>query len=115
MKLLAPIVPWRSKAHPVFGLLRADGRHKLWLAGQIGYSHQHVRNVAAGQFAASPRFRAACAALFGRDETELFDQGDASATPRRGATHREGTAVPAGYAGTVRLSTPQEAPRSHTA
>jgi hypothetical protein len=113
MKLLEPIVPWRSKRHPFVAILRADGRHLGWLAGKIGYSHQHVRNVAAGQFAASPRFRAACAALgreVGWPDVDLFDQGDASAGPRTGATRREGTAVGALSTTAPSLSTPQEAP-----
>ena len=66
-------------AHPVFAIVRADGRHFGWLAQRIGYSHSHVRNVASGQFPASPRFRAACAALLGMPERDLFHLDDSSA------------------------------------
>jgi len=102
---------------PLWAILRDEGRYNLiWLAARTGYSHSHVKAVAAGREAASPRFRAAVAALLKRPEGELFDQGDASATPQRGANHREGTAgVAAGYADGPILSMPEEAPRSHTA
>lgn len=58
--------------YPLFAILQAEGRHMRWLAERIGYSHQHVRNVAAGQYPASARFRAACAREMGRPEGELF-------------------------------------------
>jgi hypothetical protein len=66
--------PRRRRArHPVFDIVQLDeGRTLKWLAARIGYSHAHVRNVAAGQFEASERFRAECARVLGRDEDELF-------------------------------------------
>ena len=82
-------------AHPVFAIVRADGRHFGWLAQRIGYSHSHVRNVASGQFPASPRFRAACAALLGMPERDLFHDAS-SASPSEGSddsSDRAGIAV----------------------
>lgn len=64
--------------YPLFAILQAEGRHMLWLARRIGYSHSHVRNVAAGQFPASPRFRRACAEAMGLPEADLFDHDHSS-------------------------------------
>jgi hypothetical protein len=98
-------VSWRSRRHPVFALLREDGRQKRWLAGKIGYSAGHVRNVAAGFWPASARFRAACADLFGRDETDLFDEhGGSTPAPTEGDI-RAGAAVRASYPRRAGVST----------
>jgi len=111
---------WRSRRHPVFALLRADGRHMGWLAQNLRppYSHAHVKSVSAGIWPASPRFRAACCALFGRDETELFHEhdGDSSARPRTEAEIvRAGPAVGAGYRTAGGLSIPEEEPQTRSA
>src|SRR5262245_52498876 len=112
-------VPWRSKRHPFVAILRADGRHLGWLAGRIGYSHAHVRQVACGGWPASERFRAAVAETareLGWPDGELFDQGGTS----RAAAHsepssREGTAGGALYATAAGLSIPEEAPHTRSA
>lgn len=84
-------------AHPVFGIVRADGRHFRWLASRIGYSHSHVKNVAGGHFPASPRFRAACATLLGMPERELFHGAPSEPTSADSVT-RDGTAAGQAYA-----------------
>ena len=59
--------------HPIWGLLREQGRYNLvWLAARTGYSHGHVKAVAAGIQRPGPRFRAACADALGMAEAELF-------------------------------------------
>ena len=104
-----------ARVHPIVGVLREQGRTQTWLARRIGRTHEYVNRTLNGRHPAVPAFRAACALALGMGEDELFHQGDASATPHAGATHREGTAVPAGYAPPTILSTHEEAPRSHTA
>jgi hypothetical protein len=85
-------------AHPVFAIVRADGRHFRWLAQRIGYSHSHVKNVACGQFPATPRFRAACARLLDMPESVLFHANGSSASrpagpPNTGSDDGAGIAV----------------------
>ena len=59
--------------HPIWQRLREEGRYNLvWLAERTGFSHSHVKGVAAGIQNAGPRFRAACAELLGVDESVLF-------------------------------------------
>lgn len=101
----------RARVHPIVGVLREQGRSQTWLAFKIGRSHAYVNRTLNGLHPAIPAFRAACAAVLGMDEDDLFHQGDASAGPRTGATRREGTAV-VGALSTAApsLSTPQEAP-----
>lgn len=112
----ANTVPWRSRRHPVFALLRDDGRHMGWLARKLEppYSHAHVKAVSAGQWAASPRFRAACAALFGRDEADLFHEHDDSNAPTEGDI-RAGAAVRGSYPRPLGLSIVEEAPQTRSA
>lgn len=84
-------VPWRSKRHPIFRRLMVDeGRRLSWLAARIGYSHQHVKNVSAGSWPASARFRAACAALVGARECDLFEMGGTDSVPPRDGSRRRG-------------------------
>lgn len=87
--------------HPVFRLLADDGRNLLWLSRQIGFSHQHVRNVKAGQHPPSARFRRECARVMGRSESDLFasDHGASGSSRREDApadgsdTQDDGTAL----------------------
>src|SRR5262245_23961621 len=102
---------------PIWTVLKDEGRYNLvWLAERTGYSHSHVKAIAVGREAASPRFRAACAALLERPERELFDQGGASsASAHEGPSRRAGPAVAAGYTTPAGLSIPEEAPRTRSA
>lgn len=92
-----------DRVDPIWGLLREEGRYNLvWLARRVGYSHSHVKAIAAGLEKASPRFRAACALLLGRPEADLFnlaggDDHGASGGPKRGG-FRAGTAGRGVYA-----------------
>ena len=105
-----------GRVHPIVGVLREQGRTQTWLARRIGRTHEYVNRTLNGRHPAVPAFRAACALALGMGEDELFDQGDASATPHAGANHRGGIAgVAAPYADPTPLSTPQEAPHSRTA
>jgi len=109
----AKTVPWRSRRHPLFALLRARDQRIGWLAGQIHYSRSHVKAVSAGQFPALARFRAACCSELGRDEAELFLEHDDSNAPTEGDI-RDGAAVSASYPRLVGLSM-QEAPQTRSA
>jgi hypothetical protein len=117
MDCTGSIVPWRSKRHPVFRLVREDGRSLAWLARKIGYSHGHVRSVASGSWPAVARFRAACVALLGGSEHDLFDHGDGSsaAPPKEGEIVRAATATRPRYATAPVLSTLEEAPSTKSA
>jgi hypothetical protein len=58
---------------PVFNIVRhQQGRSLAWLARQTGYSHAHVRHMAAGMSPCSARFRAACMRVLGLPEADLF-------------------------------------------
>lgn len=81
--------------HPLFGLLAAQGRQKLWLARQINFSHSHVRNVASGLFPASPRFRRECARVMDRPESDLFHDGNSSSASPSGEIPLNGSDDPA--------------------
>jgi hypothetical protein len=107
-------VPWRSRRHPLFALLRARGQRIGWLAGEIKYSRSHVKAVSAGQFPAMARFRAACCGVLNRDEGELFIEHDDSIAPTEGGI-RDGAAVRAGYATGAGLSILEEAPQTRSA
>lgn len=62
-----------ERPDPIWGILREQGRYNLvWLAGKTGYSHSHVKAIAAGAEKPSPRFRAACAAVLCMTESDLF-------------------------------------------
>lgn len=82
---------------PIWAHLREEGRYNLvWLARRTGYSHSHVKAMATGRYPTGPRFRAACAALLGLAEADLFHSTDSSAsTPRGtdGSDNGAGTAV----------------------
>lgn len=70
--------------HPFVRVLRDEqGRTFAWLARETGVSHQYVRAVAANLEKGSPRFRAACARVLGRPESDLFHDGS-SASPSEG-------------------------------
>lgn len=58
--------------HPIFGLLRDDGRQMTWLARQTGVSAQYVRAIKCGLQRPGARFRAECARVMGRPDSELF-------------------------------------------
>src|SRR5262245_16124995 len=99
---------------PIWTVLKDEGRYNLvWLAERTGYSHSHVKAIAVGREAASPRFRAACAALLERPEAELFDQGGSS-EGHTSPSDRPVTAVRARYTRRAGLST-QEAPQRESA
>lgn len=58
---------------PVFGIVLVEqGRSLKWLARETRFSHQHVKNVAAGVFPATEVFRTRCVEVLGRPESELF-------------------------------------------
>jgi transcriptional regulator with XRE-family HTH domain len=87
----------RYPRHPIWDLLRDEGRSQRWLARRAGYSASHVHNVAAGNNPASAVFRAKCAAVLGLPERELFHDGGASSASRSaqadGESNRAGSAV----------------------
>jgi hypothetical protein len=114
---LVKSVPWRSRRHPVFALLRRDGRHMAWLARTLDppYSHAHVKAVSAGQWPASARFRAACCALFKRPEGDLFHEHDDSNAPPKEGDIRAGAAVRASYPPRAGVSMLEEAPQTRSA
>ncbi len=56
----------------IWTILKEQGRNKLWLARQIGYSHGFVRRVSCGAANASPEFRRRCAKALGLPESILF-------------------------------------------
>src|SRR5262245_21327982 len=116
MNRMKPNVPWRSRRHPVFALVRADGRTAAWLAREVGYSPGHLHNVAAGFWPASDVLRARVASRLGRDEAELFDQGGtSSAGTHDGSDDRAGTAGSGMYRTVAGLSTLEEAPHTRSA
>jgi lambda repressor-like predicted transcriptional regulator len=61
---------------PVFDILREQGRLLTWLARKSGYSHSHVKAVAAGIFPPSAKFRKACADALGLPEADLFNDAE---------------------------------------
>lgn len=95
-----PRTRYRYPRHPIWDLLRAEGRSQAWLARRTGYSTSHVHNVAAGNNPAAAVFRRKCAEVLGLDEAELFVQADTSIAPppEDGALNRDGTAAGAVYA-----------------
>jgi hypothetical protein len=81
-----------TRRDPLWGVLRDQGRYNLvWLARTTGYSHSHVKAMAAGSQPASPRFRAACARVLGMREQDLFHSGDSSSRPDGDAGSRADT------------------------
>lgn len=83
--------------HPIFGILHDDGRQQTWLARKTGVSQAHVRAVKSGIQKPGRHFRAACAALLGMPEDELFCMDGSSAsrsegTPDVGSIDRAETA-----------------------
>lgn len=93
--------------HPVFRIVMHDqGRSLTWLARETGFSHSYVKQVSAGLEKGSPRFRAACAALLGVPEHELF-HAISNAPPKEGDI-RAGAAVRASYPRRAGLSTALE-------
>lgn len=91
----------RYPRHPIWAILRADGRSQAWLARVTGYSVSHVHNVSAGNNPAAPAFRARCAAALKLDEATLFHPAEpsiASPPSEDGAVNRDGTAAGAVYA-----------------
>lgn len=59
-------------AHPIYGLLRAQGRKGTWLAARTGVSQSYVSLMIRGKRPAYAAFRAACAAALGLPEQILF-------------------------------------------
>jgi hypothetical protein len=105
----------RSRAasrHPIVAVLREQGRTQTWLARKIGRSHAYTNRVLNGLHPAIPTFRAACAALLGVPEHELFHA--ISNAPTEGDI-RAGAAVREGYPRPVGLSILEEAPHTKTA
>ena len=67
--------------HQIWDILREQGRYNLvWLAARTGYSHSRVKAMACGMAPCAPRFRAACAALLGMPERDLFHLTDSDAS-----------------------------------
>lgn len=58
--------------HPIWAIMREEGRTLRWLAKRIGYQDLHLYAVRAGRRGVSPRLRRACAAALGRPESELW-------------------------------------------
>src|SRR5690242_2232836 len=81
---------------PIRAHLREEGRYNLvWLARRTGYSHSHVKAMATGRYPTGPRFRAACAALLGLPERDLFHGTSSASAPgdSDGSDDRAGVAV----------------------
>ena len=59
--------------HPIWALLDAEGRRLEWLARQAGYTPEYVSRVKNGRVPLTGPFRARCAEVLGRTDSELFD------------------------------------------
>lgn len=62
----------RPVAHPLWDVMRREGRMTLWLAEATGFSESYVRGVKAGYWNASPNFKQRVCEALNRPETELF-------------------------------------------
>lgn len=58
--------------HPIWAVMRDEGRSLRWLSNRTGYCYALVRGVKYGTHRASDTFRARCATALGRRESELF-------------------------------------------
>ena len=58
--------------HPIWRIMKHQQRTLIWLAERTGYSHSHVKGVAASQWPASPAFRAKCTFALDLPEDVLF-------------------------------------------
>lgn len=93
--------------HPIWGVLREQGRYNLvWLAERTGFSHSHVKGVAAGIQRPGPRFRAACARVLGVDETDLFHGGAPCERTSEGDRSNTGSAIDGESTAVVLASVP---------
>ncbi len=72
-----------SKQHPIWLILKEQGRSKVWLARSINYSYCYVKGVAAGTFGASAEFRRRCAVALNLPESVLFVGEPGIVRPRR--------------------------------
>lgn len=60
--------------HPIWGIVKDQGRSYVWLARKTGYSVSHVRGLASQVrgWQPGPRFRQRAAELLEMPEEELF-------------------------------------------
>jgi hypothetical protein len=75
------------------GVLREQGRTQTWLARKLGRSHAYTNRVLNGLHPAIPTFRAACAALLGVPEHELFHAISSAPPHEEAESTRAGTAA----------------------
>lgn len=59
--------------HPIWEIMRREGRTMRGLARRIGYHYGHLYEVKAERRIASATFRQRCAEKLGRPESELFE------------------------------------------
>jgi transcriptional regulator with XRE-family HTH domain len=58
--------------HPIWRILKEQGRSQKWLAKRIGRSHSHVRHCSIGQRNPGQEFRQRCADVLGIPVDMLF-------------------------------------------
>lgn len=87
---MAPVNEWRQRlkaAHPIWDILRHQGRSLKWLADRSEYNPKYVRGIACGWFPAAAEFRQKCARVMDLPESVLF----LPAPPSTGASDSTGT------------------------
>lgn len=70
--------------HPIWDVLRRQGRYQTWLAEATGYSYGHIRSMSCGRMPTSKPFAIKAAEVMGVDLDEVL-AADASPEQTQGA------------------------------